>query len=176
MKDRRLTAKQIERLLANNPTPLPVEPPSKIEQPPSQVVVSFRDADKNYDTMDTIEQIKNFCAFVKEVITHYEENQRLQDEAEVMEMDLKHAIELAQKLTEKEKKVLYQKLTDVLQTRRACKSENEILQPFYNYFSDKVLVNKLAQLQGTMTTLKEVVCNRTYSCRTSILDDFRNIT
>ena len=88
-------------------------------------------------------------------------------------MDIEHAIELAERLTEKEKKQLYSKLTDALQTRRACKSENEILQPLYDYFRDRTLMNKLSQLQGTVSDLKEIISNRTYSCRTSILEDFR---
>ena len=174
MKDRRLTPKQIERLLANNPNRIEPEQPVQLE--PIQQSVTFHGININYDTLDSSNQIKIFCTFIKDLVARYEENQRRQEEAETMEMDLKHAIELAEKLTEKEKKLLYSKLTDVLQTRRACKSENEIIQPLYAYFGDKVLLNKLAQLQGTVTSLKEIVGNRSYSCRTSILDDFRSIS
>jgi len=88
-------------------------------------------------------------------------------------LDIEHAIELADKLTEKEKKQLYSKLTDVLQTRRACKSENEILQPLYDYFRDKTLLGKLAQIQGTISSIKDIIANRAYSCRTTVLNDFR---
>ena len=175
MKDKRLTPRQIDRLLANNPNKIVVETP-QTSPPPALTptpTLSFKSVEIEYDTLDTIDKIKSFCSFVKEVISRYEENQRRQEEAETMEMDLEHAIELAQRLTEKEKKVLYQKLTDVLQTRRACKSENEILAPLYNYFSDKILLNKMAQLQGTVTQIKEIISNRMYACRTSILDDFR---
>lgn len=171
MKDRRLTPKQIERLLANNPNKIDLNIQPQPE-PPAQSV-SFGSTGKNYDTLNTVEQIKTFCSFIRDVLTVYEENQRRQEEAETMEMDIEHAIELAQKLTEKEKKTLYSKLTDVLQTRRACKSENEILQPLYNYFSDKTLMNKLTQLQGTAANIKDIISNRQYACRTSILDDFR---
>ena len=172
MKDRRLTPRQIDELLANNPHKIILD---KVETTPVQQpeTVSFSNTGKEYDTLDTIENMKTFCSFVRNVIARYEENQRRQEEAETMEMDIEHAIELAQKLTEKEKKTLYNKLTDVLQTRRACKSENEILQPLYNYFSDKVLLNKMNQLQGTVANIKEIIENRTYSCRTSILEDFR---
>jgi len=171
MKDRRLTQKQIERLLANNPSnKIIIE---KKEEPVIQESVTFTNNNKDYDTLKVDDQLKIFCAFIRNLIAKYEENQRLQDEAETMESDLEHCIELAPKLTEKEKKVLYNKLTDVLQTRRACKSENEILWPLYNYFADKTLLNKLAQLQGTVSNIKEVLLNRQYSCRTSILDDFR---
>lgn len=169
MKDRRLTPQQIDRLLAN-PNKIIIEP---VKQECLSKPISFKGSDKNFDTLNSVDCVKDFCSFIKDVIAKYEENQRRQDEAETMEMDIEHCIELAQKLTEKEKKVLYQKLTDVLQTRRACKSENEILQPLYTYFSDKVLLNKLVQLQGTTSNLKDIIENRTYSCRTGILDDFR---
>ena len=174
MKDRRLTQKQIERLLANNPHKNPIELAFEVGvNPPEQRLVSFQNTDKNYDTLNTEEKIKEFTNFIRNVIARYEENQRRQEEAETMEMDLEHAIELAPKLVEKEKKLLYTKLTEVLQTRRACKTENEILQSLYDYFKDKTLLNKLSQLQGTTSSVKDIVTNRTYSCRTSILDDFR---
>jgi hypothetical protein len=171
VKDKRLTQKQIDRLMVN-PHKIELEQ-VPVQTPTPSPTIAFRGEEKDYDTLKSVEQVKTFCLFIKELITHYEENQRRQEEAETMELDLEHCIELAQKLTEKEKKSLYQKLTDVLQTRRACKSENEILAPFYNYFNDKILLNKLNQLQGTVSSIKDIVTNRTYSCRTNILDDFR---
>ena len=173
-KDRRLTQKQIDRLLANNPHKIELETKQEIKLEPKGM--SFVSTNKEYDTLDSVERIKEFCDFIRDVNSRYEENIRRQDEAELQENDIRHCIELAPKLTEKEKKYLYSKLTEILQTRRACKSENEILQPLYSYFSDKVLLNKLNQIQGTVDSLKEIISNRTYSCRTSILDDLKNIT
>lgn len=173
-KDRRLTQKQIDRLLANNPHKIEIETKEEIKLEPKGI--SFVSTNKEYDTLDAVERIKNICEFIRDVNSRYEENIRKQDEAELMENDIRHCIELAPKLTEKEKKYLYNKLTEILQTRRACKSENEILQPLYNYFSDKVLLNKLSQIQGTVSSLKDIISNRTYSCRTSVLDEFREIT
>ena len=169
MKDRRLTPKQIDELLSH-PKKLVFEAPQIIEPPK---YVSFSSNNCEYDSLNSTETIKSFCEFIRNVISRYEENIKRKEEAEAMEMDLKHCMELAQKLSEKEKKTLYNKLTEVLQVRRACKSENEILQPLYNYFSDKDLLKTLSALQGSTSTLKETVSNRTYSCRTSILDDFR---
>ena len=172
-KDPRLTPKQIEKLLSNNPNKidLNISPIPAYIAPEIRVVFSNNNID--YDTLSVIDQIKGFCSFIKDVLSRYEENQRRQEEAETMEMDIEHAIELAKKLTEKEKKQLYSKLTEALQTRRACKSENEILQPLYDYFRDKTLLSKLAQLQGTVSDVKDIITNRTYSCRTTILNDFR---
>ena len=177
-KDRRLTQKQIDRLLANNPHKTPIELAFEVtEAKTDPVVVTFANNDKDYDTLNSVEGIKTFCEFIRHVISRYEENIRLQNEAEEQENDIRHCIELAPKLTEKEKKYLYclyTKLTEVLQARRACKSENEILQPLYTYLNDKTLLNKLMQIQGTVSNVKDIVSNRSYSCRTSILNDFRN--
>ena len=52
-------------------------------------------------------------------------------------------------------------------------AENEILAPLYNEIADKALINKLARIQGQVSGLKDTVNNRTYGCRTSVLDDFR---
>lgn len=172
IKDKRLTPAQIDKLLANNPSNK-IE--IKVETPEVKVSSgrSFVSTHKDFDTLNAEDQIKTFCAFIRDVVSRYEENKRRQDEAELQEMDLEHCIELAEKLTEKEKKTLYTKLTDVLQERRACKSENEILESLYLYFNDRVLLNKLSQLQGTVSNMKDILQNRTYGCRTSILDDFR---
>lgn len=170
MKDRRLTPKQIDRLLANNSHKIEL---NIQEQPVAQKTVSFTSESKEYDTLNSEDAVKTFCEFIRTVISRYEENQRRQSEAETMELDIEHCIELAPKLTEKEKKMLYSKLTEVLQERRACKSENEILQPLYSYFVDKTLLNKLSQLQGTVSNIKDIISNRQYACRTNILDDFR---
>ena len=173
-KDRRLTQKQIDRLLANNPHKQPLEIAFEISENKIEThKISFTGSDKDHDTLCAVDQIKNINEFFKNVISRYENNIQRQEEAELMENDIRHCIELAPKLTEKEKKYLYGKLTEILQTRRACKSENEILQPIYDYVKDKMLINKLSQIQGTIANIKDIISNRTYSCRTSVLDDFR---
>ena len=171
-RDPRLTPKQIDKLL-NNPAKVEFDVKPQPVYTAPEIRVVFANNGVEYDALDSLEALKAFGSFIKDVISRYEENQRRQEEAETMEMDIEHAIELAQKLTEKEKKQLYSKLTDVLQTRRTCKCENEILQPLYEYFRDKTLLSKLGQLQGTVSSVKEIVSNRTYACRTSILSDFR---
>ena len=176
-KDKRLTGKQIERLLSN---------PEKIEldivKPDStnglsRRCLTFRGNEKDFDTLNAEETLRTFCAFLRSVIARYEENKRKQEEAEAQEMDLSHCMELVDGLTEKEKLMIFRRLTDALQTRRTCKAENEILIPLYNYISDKELINqlinKLAQIQGATGTVKDTINNRSYGCRTSIRDDFR---
>lgn len=140
---------------------------------PSRQNRTFRAAPKNYDVLNAEEMIRIFGLFLRSVISRVEENQRVLEEAEARETDLSHCMELVEDLTEKERRMLYRRLTQTLQTRRACKVENEILIPLYNYIRDKVLVNKLGQIQGQIAGVKEVVGNRVYGCRTTVLDDFR---
>lgn len=170
-KDRRLTGKQIQRLLSNpKPVPLGIREP---EAGPSRRNLVFQGSEKNYDALNTEDTLKDFASFLRTVISRYEENQRLMEEAEARESDLNHCMELAVDLTEKERRMIFRRLTEALQTRRTCKAENEILAPLYSYVSDKVLINKLAQIQGTVSSVKDTVSNRSYGCRTSVLDDFR---
>lgn len=170
-KDKRLTEKQIQELMAN-PQKLTIQI-EKIENKPSQRNLTFRGSDKNFDSLNVEDLLRLFGSFLKSVISRYDENKRLQEEAEAREMDLRHCMELVDGLTEKEKRMIYRRLTEALQTRRACKAENEILAPLYNEIADKALINKLARIQGQVSGLKDTVNNRTYGCRTSVLDDFR---
>ena len=69
--------------------------------------------------------------------------------------------------------MIFRRMSEALQVRRRCKDQNEVLQPLYNFISDKTLMNRLAQIQGDIVKAKEVANNRVYGCRTAILDDFR---
>lgn len=171
-KEKRLTGRQIERLLAN-PKPIPLDVQKKAEAAPSKRNLVFRNTEKDYDALDAVNTISTFASFLRTVVSRYESNQRLQEEAEAQEKDLSHCIELAEGLTDKEKRMLFRRLTEVLQTRRTCKQMNEILAPLYNEIQDKTLISKLAQIQGAVAKAKETVNSRAYGCRTDILDDFR---
>ena len=167
--DPRLSMKTINKLLANNPSvkmaPLPVQP--------APAVPTFAGHYDDFDTLHAVERIKAFQDFIGEVLTRYEGNVSQQSQAEQEEQDLHHAIELADHLTDKEKRMLISRLRACLQVRRACKSENEILQPLYDSYVDKTLYNELAQLQGAVRKKRDVCNSRQYDCRTGILDDFR---
>lgn len=137
-------------------------------QPPS-----FGGNNPDCDTLNSDAQIKKFRDFIADVISRYEGNVAQQELAEREEMDLQHAIELADHLTDKEKRMLFRKMRNVLKVRRACKSENEILEPLYSLVSDKQLYNQLGRIQGNIKSKKEILTGRQYGCRTSILDGFR---
>ena len=98
-KDKRLTGKQIERLLSN---------PKKIEleivKPAdtnglSRRSLTFKGTEKDFDTLNAEETLRTFCAFLRSVIARYEENKRRQVEAEAQETDLSHCMELVKGLT-----------------------------------------------------------------------------
>ena len=166
-----INTKKMERLL-NNPQKITIE----FQREPvttSNRCLTFRGTQQDFDSLNAEEMIRLFNIFLRNVISRFEENKRMQDEAEARENDLRHCMELVDGLTEKERRMIYRRLTDTLQTRRACKIENEILAPLYNEVSDKTLINKLARIQGQIGGVKEVAGNRAYSCRTSVLDDFR---
>lgn len=134
---------------------------------------SFGGNNPDCDTLNSDAQIKKFRDFIADVISRYEGNVAQQELAEREEMDLQHAIELADHLTDKEKRMLFRKMRNVLKVRRACKSENEILEPLYSLVSDKQLYNQLGRIQGNIKSKKEILTGRQYGCRTSILDGFR---
>ena len=142
-------------------------------RPTPPPVVTFGGHNDPCDTLHADEQIRKFREFIAAVISRYDGNVVEQANAERQEQDLKHAIELADHPTDKEKRLLFRNLKNVLKARRACKSENEILQPFYDLVSDRRLYNKLGEIQGAVKNKKDVLSARQYTCRTSALDGFR---
>lgn len=130
-------------------------------------------SEKEFDALEAEKTLKEFCAFIRSVISRFDENKRLQEEAEAKEQDLKHYIEMTNGLSDDEIKILYMKIVDALQLRRSCKSENELLKPLYEFVADKKLLNHLCQIQGLVGSVKKTIKNRSYACRTDILDDFR---
>jgi DNA-binding FrmR family transcriptional regulator len=48
-----------------------------------------------------------------------------------------------------------------------------LLKPLYDQVVDKNLLNRLAQIQGQIGTVKKTIADKSYACRTDVLDDFR---
>ena len=163
--DPRMSVQKIQKILSSQPQQTAVR-----ATPP---VVTFGGQNDSCDSLKSEEQIRRFRDFISDVISRYEGNIRLQEEAEREEQDLKHAIELADHLTDKEKRFLFRNLKKALKTRRACKTENEVLQPLYEFVSDRSLYNRLGNIHGVIKGKKDVIVSRQYSCRTSALDGFR---
>lgn len=164
-KDPRMTQKQIKRLLI------------KTHQEKTNGIsvrnMTLRASEYDYDVLNAEMSIKTFVAFLHSVVAHYEENERIKELAEAQELDLRHAIALIDGLTDKERRMIYRRLSEALRARRKCKSENEVLQPMYDFINNKEFMNQLADIQGKISRAKQIVNNRVYGCRTSVLDDFR---
>ena len=141
--------------------------PAQLQSP------SFGGNNPDCDTLNSDAQIKKFREFILNVISRYEGNIAQQELAEREEMDLQHAIELAENLTQKEKRLLFRKMRETLKVRRSCKSENEILYPLYEFVSDRRLYDQLGRIQGGIKSKKVILTSRQYGCRTSVLDGFR---
>ena len=142
----------------------------------SQTNKTFRATAKNYDVLKADEAFKNFIAFLQKVKSRYDENKARLADAEAQESDLHHCMELTENLTEKERKLIFSKLTEALQTRRTCKAENEILEPIYNLIFASSFFDKMEDAMQKTTEAKERARNRVYGCKTSVLDDFREST
>ena len=145
-----------------------------IKDQPSQKKVVIKNPVRNYDSLNAEATIKTFCVFIRDVIARFEENKRQQEAAEARESDLSHCMEMTEDLTVEEKEHIFGLLTEALQTRRTCKLENEVLKPIYDQVVDKNLLNRLSQIQGQIGSVKRTIADRTYACRTDVLDDFRN--
>lgn len=140
---------------------------------PSRRNVVIRSSEKDYDALQAEQTIRDFCAFIRSVIARYDENAHQQELAEARRMDLQHAIELTEELTDEEEHQLYSKLTESLRIRRVCKHENMLLKPLYDQVVDKNLLNRLAQIQGQIGMVRKTISDKSYACRTDVLDDFR---
>lgn len=145
----------------------------QITDNPSQKNVVIHSPERDFDVLKSESTLKNFCAFIRDVIAHFEENKRIQEAAEARESDLRHCMEMTEDLTAEEKAHIFDLLTEALQTRRTCKVENEVLKPIYDQVVDKNLLNRLSQIQGQIGTVKRTIADRSYACRTDVLDDFR---
>ena len=144
-----------------------------INDQPSQKNIVIHSPEKDFDVLQAEATIKSFCAFIRNVIAHFEENKHLQEVAEARESDLSHCMEMTEDLTDEEKSRIFALMTEALQTRRTCKAENEVLKPIYDQVVDKNLLNRLSQIQGQIGTVKRTIADRSYACRTDVLDDFR---
>lgn len=170
----RLTAHKIDMLLAN-PKPLPcmaeVKPVKEEIQIPvkkSESVTLCREIE--FDSLDPVNQLQTFMAFAKDVITRYEENQRLWDETDKQTQDILHFIELSENLNAANGYKAYKKLAEVRRNRRQYKSEIDLLEPLYEYLKNNMsVINQLTMIQGKCRTNKETIQMRSYSMRTEVI-------
>lgn len=120
-----------------------------------------------YDTLSPTEEIKRFCDFVRAVRERYDGNVLRLQELEQERTDLYHAIEMGVSLTDRQKRKLFSSLRSVLQERRNCKNENELLEPMYREV-DRLAF--LTQVLGAVRKKKDLIGSRLYADRSGILE------
>ena len=176
LKYKPLSQSRVNSILANNPSskvssssssssPTVVARPS---MPPSPAIVTLRRSD-NFDSLHPEDNLKSFLGFARDVISRYEDNQKLQLDLETETQDLLHYIELSPNMNACEYTKMCIKLRDVRRQRRACKNEIDLLEPLYTYLKDKVVINQLAAIQGKCKTSKEAIGLRAYTLRTDVI-------
>ena len=162
----------IASILANNPSnrQQPAQAPVVL-QPQPKHVTHLEHYTEDFDTLHPHEQIKAFVAFLNAVKSRYEDNQRVQKETEDKTQDILHFIELSSNMNASRGFSMYQKISTVRRERRNCKSENDLLQPIYDFITANPIIDQLAQVQGKCRTTKEVVSRRRYNMKTDVINE-----
>lgn len=125
-----------------------------------------------YDSLHPEDTIRDFVSNIKAMISKYEYNIQRISEIENETQDLLHYIEMAPNKTVSGGYKLYRKLADLRRERRACKNENDLLQPVYEHFHATEVLNKLGIVQGACRGMKGTIDDRVYTIRTDILDEW----
>jgi len=128
----------------------------------------------DYDSMQPEDTIRTFVSKIRGMVTKYETNNARISEIEAELVDLMHYIEMADNKRVADGYKLYRKVAELRRERRACKNENDLLQPIYDYFHATEVLNKLTLVQGECSRIKEAVDGRLYTIRTDILNDYLN--
>ena len=128
----------------------------------------------DYDSTNPEQTFRDFVANVKGMVSRYEDNKARVAEIEQELVDLEHYIEIASYQNLPNGYRLYRKLAELRRERRACKSENDLLQPVYDYFHATEVLPRLSILQGDCAKAKSAIDSRTYRTRTGVLEQFIN--
>lgn len=128
--------------------------------------------DPDYDATHPEESLRDFIGRVKGMISRYEYNKSRTIAVEAELVDLYHYIEMTPFKNVPDGYRLYRKLAELRRERRACKNENDLLQPIYDYFHATEVLNKLSYVQGECAKCKSAIDARTYLVRTDILDEY----
>lgn len=129
-------------------------------------------SEEEYDTLNPEENIKNFCSFIRQVISRYDNDRNRLSELEAEMQDVLHYTEMSKSKDVLNGYKIYKKLCEIRRERRACKNEIDLLQPIYEMFHGTKELDQLARLQGTCKQIKKTIANKGYSVRTDALDEF----
>lgn len=171
LKAKPLSKATINSILSQNPsvsTP-PSPPPAVVVKPAVSPLITLKRSEE-FDSLKPEENLKNFLSFARNVISRYEDNQKLQSDLEAETQDLLHYVELSDNMNACMGNNMYKKMREIRRKRRACKNEIDLLKPLYEYLSDKKMLSELAQIQGKCHTAKEVISARQYTLRTGVME------
>lgn len=126
--------------------------------------------DTEFDTCHPEDHLCDFLDFCANVVSRYEGNSRACNDYENTLQDLLHYIEM----TDDDNPEICLAIREARRQRRLCKNENDLLQPFYEFISDKSFVNKLQQILGKVRLANERVTKRTYIARTDTIEKIIN--
>ena len=175
MKSRPLSQTKINSIMANNPsycklTPgTPPPPPPVVTKPAVPQIITLKRSEE-FDSLLPEENLKSFLSFARNVISRYEDNQKLQSDLEAETQDLLHYVELSENMNACMGNAMYKKMREIRRKRRACKNEIDLLKPLYDYLCDKRMINDLSQIQGKCRSAKEVISQRKYTLRTGVME------
>lgn len=128
--------------------------------------------DLEYDSTNPEQTLRDFVANAKAMVARFETNKNRIIEIESELQDLYHYIEISTYKKVPDGYKLYRKMAELRRERRACKNENDLLQPIYEHFHATEVLNKLTNVQGECAKCKEAIDNRFYAARTDILDEW----
>lgn len=165
-----LSQKAIKRIMNSNPqATLEITP--RISCLPDQPCIRLT-RHMEYDSLNPEEIIAQFVAFLSDCKSRYDEDMRLIDEYQLQKQDLDHFAEMAENLDRTQSARFYRTLRDVWRKRRQCKNEAELLRPVIDFIeSNKDALNQLPIVQGKIRQAREIIDQREYLVRTSVLDD-----
>lgn len=127
--------------------------------------------DVEYDFTRPENTIREFVSNIKGMISRFESNKSRIIEIENELLDIYHYIEISSYKTVPVGYKLYRKMAELRRERRACKNENDLLQPIYDYFHATEVLNRLSRVQGECAKTKRSINDRAYVTRTDILDE-----
>lgn len=128
----------------------------------------------DYDTTKPEDTLRKFVSDIKGMMQRFEGNKVRISEIEKQLGDIEHYIEISTNKTVPNGYKLYRKLAELRRERRACKNENDLLQPIYDGFHTNDILNRISKVQGDCAKAKEAIDERVYQIRTSILDEYLN--
>jgi hypothetical protein len=128
--------------------------------------------DVDYDTTRPEKTIQEFVKDIREMISRFEGNRARIFQIETEIVDMEHFMEIGKFKNVPEGYRLYRKLAELRRERRACKSENDLLQPVYEYFHATEVLNKLSTVQGDCAKIRAAIDQRSYAVRTDVLDEW----